>query len=98
MDQNLLKNEWIDELLVEVSEIFTEGIFGANMGLVETYHTIGCRIVKDIDVDDREKMYGQQIMQRIGKSLHIGKTTLYTCVKFAREYPTLDLLPLAFAA
>lgn len=90
----LVKNEeWYQSLIEDCKDIITEAFFTSRWALVEGYHQLGERILGEYNNFEREKIYGEKILQRVAQSLGISKRTIYYAIQFAKKYPTLDKVP-----
>lgn len=82
-------NEWMDILKQDVSVIITEKVFNSNMEMIEGYHEAGYRIWTDLQLEDREQVYGKKIVQSLAKSLNLGTRKLYTMIQSGKKYGSL---------
>lgn len=85
--------DWIQNLIEDVSAIVTEKVYNSNQELIEGYFEVGQRILEDFNVEDREKIYGDKVVATIAKSSKIGLRKLYTIIQSAKKYKTLPDLP-----
>lgn len=85
--------QWYLDLVDDCKAILVETEFTARWALVEGYHTLGLRILDENNQFEREKIYGQQIVQRIANSLEKRPRTIYYAIQFAKDYPDLNKLP-----
>ena len=87
------KDEWYQALIDDCKSIITEAIFTSRWSLVEGYWNLGKRINEENNNFERANIYGKKIVQRVGKSLDISKSTLYYALKFYDKYPDLSKVP-----
>jgi len=87
-----ITESWFTTLIEDCKDIVVEHEFASRWALVEGYHTLGSRILAENDNFEREKIYGQDIVQRVAISLQKRPRTIYYAVKFASLYPDLNLL------
>lgn len=88
-----ITESWYSQLIEELADIITETGFTSRWTLIEGYHQVGTRILKENENFERAKIYGKDIVQRIAESLGKSERTLYYAVQFAKTYPDLNLLP-----
>ena len=88
-----ITESWYNTLIEELNDIITEKRFEHTTALIECYHMVGARILQENDNFERAKIYGQEILQRLAKSLDKSPRTLAYAVKFAKMYPELNMLP-----
>ena len=74
----------------ELKAIIVEGVYDANMRLIETYHQFGIRIVEETENFNRAKIYGESITKRIADDLGKSQRTIQKCVQFAIKEPDLE--------
>jgi len=84
---------WYEELIDECETVLIEGLFTSRWVLIETYHSLGSKLLETNDNFEREKIYGKNILQDLAKRLRISERTLRYSIQFARQYPDLDELP-----
>ena len=73
--------DWYTKLLDDLWEL-------AQTKMIEFKHQIGSRIIQDWDKFGKPE-YGNMFVENLAKDLQIGKTDLYSCIKFARTFPKL---------
>jgi len=78
----------LEELIEDCKAIVVEGEFTSRFTLVECYHQLGTRIIKELN-ETNEKDILQRVATGIGKSLR----TIYQAVQFARRFASVDSLP-----
>lgn len=93
MEISLIQNEWYDSLVDELKDILVEAEFTSRWALVEGYHLLGTRLLKEYDNFERQKIYGQKITSAVAESLGKSTRTIERAVQFARMYPNLQMLP-----
>ena len=86
-----ITESWYSNLVDELQDIITEKRFEHTTALIECYHMVGTRILQENDNFERSKIYGQEILQRLAKSLGRSQRTLAYAVKFAKLYPELNM-------
>ena len=96
--QNLTEQEWYKALVEECQTIRVKGELNARWVIIESYHTIGKRILAETDNFNRLKIYGQKIAQRVAESLGRSQRTIEQAIQFVKQYPDLEKLPLGKAA
>ena len=89
----LVNIEWYQALVEECKAIIIETEFTARWALVEGYHQLGERILKENDNFDRAKIYGQEITAQVSQSLGKHKRTIERAIQFYKKYPDLNKLP-----
>lgn len=97
--QKLHNEDWFNSLIEEVKAINIEGVDEARWVMINTYHSIGKRILEDYHNFQRKKIYGEKIVQVIADSINsnvdengnkikkIDTRSLYYAIKFARKFP-----------
>ena len=95
MSKQIAINEakWYQELIEDCQAIVVEHEFTAKWALIEGHHRLGKRIMVEHKNFERSKIYGEEIVQSIAKSLGRSQRTIYYAMKFAKEYPDLNALP-----
>lgn len=88
-----IQESWYEPWIEELKALITEGEFNARWSLIETYHRLGKEILAKHDHFDRAKVYGEEIVQRVGVSLGRSQSTIWYAVQFAKKYPELSKLP-----
>jgi len=88
-----ITESWYSNLVEELQDIIVEKRFEHASALVECYHMVGTRILQENDNFERSKIYGENILQHLAKSLGRSQRTLSYAVKFAKMYPELNMLP-----
>ena len=89
----LVSTEWYQALVEECNAIIIETEFTARWALVEGYHQLGKRILKENDNFERAKIYGQEITAHVSQSLGKHKRTIERAIQFYKKYPDLNKLP-----
>ena len=87
------RQDWFISLIDECKNLITETEFTARWTLIEGYHNLGVLILKENSNFERAKIYGQEITQCIAESLGKSERTINYAIRFAKEYPDLNLLP-----
>ena len=75
--------EKYEHFVEELKAILVEGVFDANMRLIETYHLFGSRIVQ------AGSSYGGQLTKRVAENIGRSQRTVQKAVQFARDHPDL---------
>ena len=88
-----ITESWYTSLIDELQDIITEKTFTSRWELIDCYHQVATRKLRENENFERVKIYGQEILQRLAKSLGKSQRTLAYTVKFAKLYPNLELLP-----
>jgi len=88
-----IQSDWYQSLIDDCQSIMVEAEFTSRWALVEGYHTLGMRILTENDNFERQKIYGQKIVQRVAESLNKKERTIFNAVKFAKKFPDLAVLP-----
>ena len=88
-----IAESWYTVLVDELKDCIIEKTFTSRWELIDCYHQVGIRILQENDNFERAKIYGQEILQRLAKSLGKSQRTLAYAVKFAGLYPDLNALP-----
>ena len=88
-----IQSNWYQSLIDDCQSIMVEAEFTSRWALVEGYHTFGLRILTENDNFERQKIYGQKIVQRVAESLNKKERTIFNAVKFAKKFPDLAVLP-----
>ena len=89
----IISTEFYQALIEELDAIIGEKGKRARMELNECYHEVGTRILQDWGNFEREKIYGEGIVNSIAKSLRTSKRNIYYSIAFARKFPDLNMLP-----
>ena len=92
-NRELMHADWYQSLIDDCQSIMVEAEFTSRWALVEGYHTLGMRILTENDNFERQKIYGQKIVQRVAESLNKKERTIFNAVKFAKKFPDLAVLP-----
>lgn len=78
--------EKYEYLIEELKAILVEGVYDANMRLIETYHHFGVRLAIEID----SNIYGDSLTEKVARDIGKSQRTIQKCVQFARKYPQLE--------
>lgn len=89
----ITSTQWVEDLVEECTNAFVESNYAERWDKVEGYHTIGTLILEGLQLEDRKKTYGDQIVKRVAKSIKVSPRTVYNMVEFAKKFPDLALLP-----
>jgi len=81
------------ELVEDLKGLIVEAGFNSRWELVRAYHELGKRVNEANEMFEREKIYGEKIVQRLAKSLRLSERTIHYAIQFHKQYPELDLLP-----
>ena len=84
---------WYTSLIEDLTDLIIEKTFTSRWELIDCYHRVGTRILQENDNFERAKIYGENILQGLAKSIGRSQRTLSYAVKFAKLYPDLNLLP-----
>jgi len=86
------EEDWYRDLIEDCQRIIAETIFGSRWTLIEGYHILGTRILKDNDNFKRAKIYGEKITSRVSLSLRKSQRTIERAIQFAKKYPDPKIL------
>ena len=90
----LLENqEWYQALIEECRANLAEAEFQTRWSLIEGYHRIGKLILEAYPNFEREKIYGEKIVQSVAKSLSRSPRSIYYAIGFAKRFEKLDEMP-----
>ena len=89
----LVNTEWYQSLVNECHDIITEAIYQSRWALVEGYHNLGKRILEEHDNFERNKIYGEKIVQGLAESLNMSSRILWYSIQFVQKYPDLTKVP-----
>jgi len=90
----IIKNEeWYEALVEECKAIITEAVFTSRWALVEGYWELGKRISEENKNFERNKIYGQKIVQGLAESLGIASRTIHYAIKAYEKYPEIGSMP-----
>jgi len=92
MTNDLIAQEWYEQLVDECKAIITEATFNSRWALVEGYWNLGKRIREDNDFKEHAKG-NQSSVQDLGKNLGISSSTIYYALQAYDKYPDQDLIP-----
>lgn len=87
----LIKSEWYESLIDDIQTLRVEGVFNHHWLLIETYHSIGRRIM--LEKENFGDMSLEQILQTLAKDIGRGKRMIRYAVKLYEKFPDLDMLP-----
>ena len=85
--------EWYQTLVDDCQGIMAEAVFISRWALVEGYHNLGKRILEEHDNFERNKIYGEKIVQGLALSLNMSSRILWYAIQFAKKYPELSKVP-----
>lgn len=100
--KKLIVQDWYKLLIQQCKVTIGEAVFISRWALVEGYHQLGKRILKDRKKFENGGVYGKKIVTRLTKSLNQGLTdkqvkiserTVQRSVQFAKKYPDLSEVP-----
>ena len=90
LEVSLLSQDWYNALVDECGAIITESVYRARQELIEGRHLLGRRILEEVPNFERQKIYGQKIVQMLAESLNVSTRTLYYAMSFATKFPVLE--------
>lgn len=87
------KANWFQSLADDCQSIITEGIWASRFTLIETYHMLGKRIIKDYQKFEANKIKGESVVRVIAAHTNQNTRTIYYAIQFAKMFPcdTSDL-------
>src|SRR3989344_827604 len=91
--ENLEKHEWYREMILDCRAIITEKVFISRMELIQGYHMLGKRILEENENFEREKIYGNKIVQHVANSMGKSRRTIAYSLQFVKQFPDITLLP-----
>jgi len=86
---NLINQDWYKSLIEDCESIIVEKEFEHRISLIEGYHQLGNRILQD---SDKFEMGTEQAVQEVALAIKKSRRTIMYAVKFAKEYPELNML------
>ena len=89
----IIVEKWYSDLVDDCHTIMTEAVFISRWALVEGYHNLGKRILEDHDNFERNKIYGEKIVQGLAESLNMSSRILWYSIQFVKKYPDLTTVP-----
>jgi len=89
----LVNTEWYSSLISDCHSIITEAVYISRWALVEGYHNLGKRILEEHDNFERNKIYGEKIVQGLALSLNMSSRILWYSIQFVQKYPDLTKVP-----
>lgn len=89
----LVNTEWYQSLVSDCQTIMTEAVFISRWALVQGYHDLGKRILEEHDNFERNKIYGEGIVQGLALSLNMSSRILWYAIQFVNKYPDLSKVP-----
>ena len=89
---DLIEQEWYQELIEECKAIIVEAVFTSTWALVEGYWNLGKRIREDNNVKEFAKG-SKTFVQELARNLKKSERLIYYSLQVFDEYPSLDLLP-----
>lgn len=88
-----MNNDWFQTMIDDCRAIMVEHEFVSRWALVEGYHELGLRILKENDNFERSKIYGGEVVAKTAEALNKSKQTVWFSIQFVRKYPDLNTLP-----
>jgi len=85
--------DWYRLLIEDCDALITEGVFQSRWFLIEAYHGLGKRILEERENFEQAGIQEPGMVQQVAESLNKSERTIYYAIQFARQYPTLDVLP-----
>ena len=93
MERDLIVYEnWYVSLIDDCKAIITEAVFTSRWALVEGYHHLGERIIRDKDYQEHAKGNWTSL-QGLARNLGISDRTIYYAMQFYEKYPDLSVVP-----
>ena len=89
----LIETEWYQSLISDCHTIITEAVHISRWALVEGYYNLGKRILEEHDNFERNKIYGEGIVQGLAESLNMSSRILWYAIQFVQKYPDLTKVP-----
>ena len=85
--------KWYSALVEDCHDIITEAVHQSHWILLEGYHNLGKRILEEHDNFERNKIYGEKIVQGLAESLNMSSRILWYAIQFVQKYPDLNEVP-----
>ena len=92
-DNKLAIYDWYNALVEDCQAIITETAFDSRWRLIERYPQLGRRILDEHKNFDRQKIYGQKIVQCVAESIGKSERTIEYAVQFAKKFKKPEDLP-----
>lgn len=93
MNEVLVTEQWFTSLIDECKDILVEGEFAWRWTILETYHSLGKRILQENPNFERSKIYGDRLVATVAESLGRSERTIYYAMKFAETFPSPNEVP-----
>lgn len=84
---------WYQSLVDECRGHIIEARTASAWTLIVAYHAVGCRIISEKQKFEGKGIYGQQIADKVAKSIGINRQYVFDAVKFAEKYPDIQMFP-----
>lgn len=92
MGNELIKQEWYEQMVEDCRAIITEAVFTSRWALVEGYWNLGKRIREEAHIDWHAKG-SMTYLQDLANNLNIADRTIYYALQAYDKYPELDKVP-----
>lgn len=86
---NFKNQDWYVSLIEDCASIIVEKEFEHRISLIEGYHQLGHRILQDAD---KFQLGTEEAVQEVALSIKKSRRTIMYAVKFAKQFPNLDML------
>ena len=90
MNNKLISQEWYRNFIDECHALIITKVNESREAILEAHHGLGTLIIKENGNFEREKIYGDKIVQCIAESLKISVRNVYYSIEFARKFPNLE--------
>ncbi|MFH1997650.1 MAG: MT-A70 family methyltransferase [Patescibacteria group bacterium] len=91
--KELTNQKWYEELIEDCKSIMIEAVHNSRWDLIKGYYDLGMRILAENHNFEREKIYGNKIVQRVAQSLNLSHRSIFYTIQFVKKYPDIDKLP-----
>jgi hypothetical protein len=88
--REIVKGDWFDALVDEISAIFVEHEFDARWRIIEGHHEVG-KLLKE--TSDKYEVGITELVNRCAVALEVSERKLWYSVKFFDKFPSLEKLP-----
>ena len=85
-ESGLSNQEFYQALLEDCQAIVVERGFRARMEAIEGKWELGKRIYEENEQMDRQKIYGDKIVENLSRDLGISNSNLFSCIQFYKQF------------
>ena len=86
-------DRWYQTLVDDCRQNLVEAFTYSKWAVICAYHAVGSRILSEKKNFEGKGIYGENIVEKVAKSIGANRQYIFDAVRFAEKYPNLDMFP-----